>query len=128
MKEYMLRILNDGDVKSTMPPDAHHAFVKACEVYIGQLKADGKLIAAQPLVREGVTISGTPDAWKEEPFDARALVQVGYYHIRAEDMRDAVDIAKRNPEFAFSDRASVEVRPIKGKESSTGFVYPEREG
>jgi hypothetical protein len=128
MNEYMLRILNNGDVKSSMTPEDRHAFVKACESYIGELKAEGKLIAAQPLVREGVTISGTPGAWKEEAFNKNAVVQVGYYHIRAESMEDAVAIAKRNPEFAFSDKASVEVRPIKGTEKTTGFVYPKGDG
>lgn len=128
MQEYMLRILNNGDVKSTMSKDEHLAFVKACEKYIGGLKAEGKLIAAQPLVREGVTISGTPGTWKEETFNKSLRVQVGYYHIRAESMEDAVAIAKRNPEFAFSDKASIEVRPIKGTEKTTGFVYPKGDG
>lgn len=123
-QEFMLRILNEGDVKAAMTPEASLAFKKACEVYIGELKAEGKLIAAQPLVREGVIVSGTPGAFTETSFNKQALVQVGYYHVRATDMADAVAIAKRNPEFAFSDKASIEVRPIKGAEQLTGFVYP----
>src|SRR5262245_37615806 len=106
MNEYMLRILNDGDVKSTMGAETALAFKKACEVYIGELKAEGKLIAAQPLLREGAIISGTPGAWKEAAFNRNTLVQVGYYHVRAESLEDAIAIAKRNPEFAYSDKAS----------------------
>ncbi len=115
-------------MKANMSPDASLAFKKACEVYIGELKAEGKLISAQPLVREGVIVSGTPGAFKEEAFNKNALMQVGYYHIRANDMADAIAIAKRNPEFAFSDKASIEVRPIKGTEKTTGFVYPKGDG
>lgn len=119
----MLRVLNEGDAKASMTPDVHRAFVQACEVYIGELKAAGQLIAAQPLVRAGVMLSGGPGAWTEAPFDPDALVQVGYYHIRAQDLTEAVAIAKRNPEFAYVRNVRVEVRPIKGTEV-TGFTYP----
>jgi len=42
----------------------------------------------------------------------------------AEDINDAIAIAKANPEFAFGTTARVEVRPIKMKEETTSFVYP----
>ncbi len=57
MKEYMFYIRNAGDAKAALSSEEHLAFVKKCEVYIGQLKAEGKLIAAQPMVREGFVIS-----------------------------------------------------------------------
>lgn len=62
---------------------------------------------------------------KEVVFDKNTLMQVGYNNIRAENLADAVAIAERNPEFAFSDKTRIGVRPIKGKENSTGFVYPQ---
>ena len=88
------------------------------------MKRQGKLIAAQPLLRQGVVISGSTNDWKETPFDASAEVQVGYYHIRAEDLSEAIDIAKGNPEFVYGNTASIEVRPVKMKEENTGFEYP----
>jgi len=51
-------------------------------------------------------------------------VQVGYYHILAGDLDEAITIAKENPEFEYVPSASIEVRPIKTKEAETGFVYP----
>jgi hypothetical protein len=39
-------------------------------------------------------------------------------------MQEAINIAKENPEFEYVPSASIEVRPIKTKESETGFVYP----
>lgn len=58
MKEFMLLIHNDGDQKSGLSPIAHQVFLRKCESYINQLKSEGKLVSAQPLVKEGVIISG----------------------------------------------------------------------
>jgi hypothetical protein len=125
MKEYMLLIRNEYDHQASWSPSQHRDFLKKCEEYINQLKHDGKLIIAQPLLREGKIISGPKGRWKEEPFNKTREVQVGYYHIRAKDMDEAIEIAKDNPEFEFGTTAKVEVRPIKIKEETTGYVYPE---
>ena len=124
MPEFMLLIRNKADHEATWAPERHLAFVKQCEAYIGDLKKQGKLIAAQPLIKEGRTISGSDGAWREAPMDPRGIIQVGYYHIVAHDAEEAVAIAKMNPEFEFSPTAQVEVRMIKGSEAQTGFVYP----
>ena len=125
MKEFMLLIRNEKDHQSSWPEEQHKQFLKKCESYIAELKQEGKLKSAPPLVREGKMISGTKDAWKENPFSETKEVIVGYYHIFAVDLKDAIAIAKRNPEFEFSVTAKVEVRPVKTKEAATGFVYPE---
>jgi hypothetical protein len=124
MKEFMLLIRNAIDHQGAWSADRHEQFLKACETYIGNLKREGKLISAQPLVREGKIVSGEKGAWKEVPFNETKEVQVGYYHIRARDMEDAIAIAKGNPEFEYGSTARIEVRPIKTKEESTDFVYP----
>ena len=124
MPEFMLLIRNQADHQATWAPERHLAFVKQCEAYNGDLKRQGKLIAAQPLIKEGRTISGSDGAWREAPMDPRGIIQVGYYHIVAHDAEEAVAIAKMNPEFEFSTTAQVEVRMIKGSEAQTGFVYP----
>ena len=124
MPEFMLLVRNKADSQASWPPERHLAFVKQCEAYIGELKKNGKLIAAQPLIKEGRTISGSAAAWSEAPLDSGGLIQVGYYHIVAENADEAVAIAKKNPEFEYSTTAQVEVRMIKGSEAQTGFVYP----
>jgi hypothetical protein len=124
MKEFMLLVRNTGDHLSTLQPEKHGEFLKACEKYIGKLKEQGKLLAAQPLVKQGVVLSGSGEEWTATPINAAAEVQVGYYHILANDMDDAIAVAKENPEFAYTSTASVEVRPIKMKEATTGYVYP----
>jgi len=120
----MLYIRNKGDAKKALSPSEHLAFIKQCEVYIGELKANDDLVAAQPIVREGVTISKNGDSWNIAAIDPDKEVQVGYYHLKADSLEEAIAIAKRNPEFAFVPSASIEVRPIKMKEEQTGFVYP----
>ena|ERR1700739_85449 len=123
-KEYMLYIRNAGDAKAALTTEEHLAFVKKCETYIGKLQAAEKLIAAQPIIREGVIITKKQNNWSVIPVDPLKEVQVGYYHILADDIEDAISIAKENPEFEYVPSASIEVRPVKMKEEKTNFVYP----
>ena len=122
----MLLILNENDHQDNWPPEQHKEFVRKCEVYINDLKKEGKLKSAQPLIREGKIIYRANKEWKEKPFNERKEVQVGYYHILAKDIDEAIEIAKKNPEFEYGTTARIEVRPIKVKEEITGFVYPEK--
>jgi len=124
MKEFMLLIRNEMDHQAAWSDDQHRRFLKQCEDYIGGLTGKGKLKSAQPLVREGKLVSGSHGSWKESAFNESREVIVGYYHILAEDMDDAIAIAKDNPEFQFGTTARVEVRPIKTNEEATRFVYP----
>jgi hypothetical protein len=123
-KEFMLYIRNSGDAKAALRADEQVAFIRKCEIYIGKLKAEGKVLAAQPLLREGVFITKEKDSWNTIPLEAIQKVQVGYYHIIAEDLDEAIEIAKENPEFEYVASASIEVRPVKMKEEETNFIYP----
>ena len=120
----MLLIRNEGDGKANLSPEEQQQFLKACQVYIEDLMKNGNLKSAQPLLREGIIISGSADSFTETPFDKTKEIQVGYYHVLAKDLDEAVAIAQRNPEFAFIKGAKIEVRPIKMMEQSTGFEYP----
>ena len=120
----MLLIRNEGDGKAALSPRQQQDFLKACEVYIQDLEKNSNLISAQPLIREGKMISGTPGAFISGPYNESNEILVGYYHILAKDLDEAVAIAQRNPEFAFVKGAKIEVRPVKMMELSTGFEYP----
>ena len=54
--EFMLYIRNAGDAKSALTASEHLEFIKKCELYIERLKVENKLVAAQPLVREGFVV------------------------------------------------------------------------
>jgi hypothetical protein len=123
MKEFMLLIRNEGDGKAGFSPEEQMQFLKAAQNYIEDLMKDGKLKSAQPLLREGKMISGSAGAFKDGPYNETKEIIVGYYHILAKDIDEAVSIAKRNPEFAYVKGAKIEVRPIKMVEQSTNFTY-----
>ena len=120
----MFYIRNAGDAKAALSPDDHLSFVKKCEQYIGNLKSQGKLIAAQPVMREGWVLSRSADEWQQEVIDSAKEVQVGYYHILADTISEAIEIAKQNPEFEYVPSAKIEIHQIKTKEEKTNFVYP----
>ena len=124
MKEFMFFIRKQNDSKDTLSPDTHQQFLKGCERYIEKLKKEGKLISAQPIERSGKIISGEGGVWKDIPFNESKEVIGGYYHILANDLDEAMEIARRNPEFEFNKDTRIEVRPLKMKEETTGFVYP----
>src|SRR5690349_16200108 len=124
MKEFMFYIRNAGDAKAALSPDDHLNFVKKCEQYIGNLESQGKLIAAQPVMREGWLLSRSEGDWKQEVIDSTREVQVGYYQILADTVNEAIEIARQNPEFDYVPSAKIEIHQIKTKEEKTNFVYP----
>jgi hypothetical protein len=126
MMEFMLLVRNEIDHDEAWPPERKQQFLEACERYIGKLTQERKLISAQPLVRAGRMISGTKGAWRDGPFNDAEEIIVGYYHILAADLDEAIAIAQENPEFAYGTTARIEVRPVKMKETATGFIYPKQ--
>ncbi|MCX7007876.1 MAG: YciI family protein [Kiritimatiellaeota bacterium] len=124
MKEFMLLIRNTADHQAAWTPEQQQRFLEQCRLYIARLKEAGHLKSAQPLVRSGMILSKPKGFWQEAPLAETEEVIVGYYHIIAHDLNDAIALAKYNPEFAFSTTARIEVRSIKTKETSTNFVYP----
>ncbi len=120
----MFLIRNKGDSKAGLSPEEHQQFLKDCEIYIETLKKNGNLLAAQPLKREGVMITGTPGMFREGPYTEITEQIVGSYRILASDLHEAIALAKGNPEFSYSLTAKIEIRPVKIKEETTEFVYP----
>lgn len=126
MKEYMLLIRNEIDHQAAWSPEQQQQFLEKCRGYIESLTQQGKLISAQPLVREGKIISRPQGDWKEGVFNETSEVIVGYYHILAKDLNDAIAVAKGNPEFEYGTTTRIEVRPVKMMGKSTGYVYPKK--
>lgn len=124
MKEYMFFIRKRSISQETLSPERHQEFLKACERYIGKLKQEGKLLSAQPIEWKGSIVSGNGGSWSHAPYDESTEVIGGYYHILAATLDEAMAIARDNPEFQYNPHTRIEVRPIKMKEETTGFVYP----
>jgi hypothetical protein len=124
MKEFMFFIRKNSNSQETLPADKFQQFLRSCEVYIENLKQQGKLVSAKPIDWSGKIISGKNDKWKETSYSEQGEVIGGYYHIMAKDIDEAIEIAKANPEFTFNENTRIEFRPVKMKEDQTGFVYP----
>ena len=124
MEEFMFFIRKQSNSEASLSPEKHQNFLKACESYIGNLKKEGKLISAQPIQWLGRIISRPDGSWKDVPFNESREIIGGYYHILASNMDEAMAIARANPEFEYNHDTRIEVRAIKTKEKSTGFVYP----
>ncbi|PKV52793.1 hypothetical protein ATE84_4920 [Aquimarina sp. MAR_2010_214] len=112
MQEFMIFIKTKGDHLASLSPEQQQAHVQKIGKYIGGLMDSGKLKGAQPLEMGGAVIHGNKGVFKDGPFNESKEVIVGYFHIVAKNLEEAIEIAKANPVFDDSE-GSIEVRPIK---------------
>ncbi|WP_411031645.1 YciI family protein [Spongiimicrobium sp. 3-5] len=112
MQEFMLFIRTNGDHLASLSPEQQQAHVKKIGGYIGGLMEKGKLKGAQPLELGGARVQGNKGAVKDGPFNESKEVITGYFHILAENLEEATEIAKANPVFEEED-AIIEIRPVK---------------
>ena len=71
-------------------------------------------------------ISGSRGAGKDARLNESKEVSVGYCHIVANGLEEAIGTAKQNPEFEYGTTAGIELRPTKMKEEGTDCAYPQR--
>jgi len=95
-----------------MSPEELQRHIKKFENYIADITKQGKLKSAQPLEMSGRIVWGKNGIIKDGPFNETKEVIGGYFHVVAEDLDEAVEIAKANPLFQNGE-GEVEVRPIK---------------
>jgi hypothetical protein len=112
MQEFMLLVRTEGDHLTRMSAEEQQKHVAKIGNYIGKLMKEGKLKSAQPLDIAGTLIKGNKGVFKDGPYSESKEVIVGYFHILAKDLEEAIEIAKANPVFEAGE-ASIEVRPIK---------------
>src|SRR2546423_14551963 len=111
MKEFLLLIRTEGDHLEKLPLKEQQEHVQRVGNYIGNLAKEGKLKSAQPLEMEGTLVSARKGKLKDGPFNETKEVIAGYFLITANDLKEAIEIAKRNPVFE-DETARIEVRPI----------------
>lgn len=120
----MYLIRNRADHKARFTPEQTEEFARKCEAYIQKLRDGGHLIAAQPIERQGKILYRHAGEFKTISYDELREIWVGYYHILANDLDQALALAQENPEFEYGTTATIEVRPVKVMEECTGFYYP----
>jgi len=111
MKEFMLFIRSEGKPIADFSPEQQQLHVQKVGNFIKDLVAKGNMKSAQPLEVAGSVVSlknGTPI---DGPFNETKEIISGYYHLLAEDLSDAVRIAKLDTRFEDGNW-SIEVRQI----------------
>jgi hypothetical protein len=112
MKEFLFLIKTEGDYCAALTQEQYQDHLKKVSNYIHRLMEEGKLKEAQPLQMGGLVIHGNRGIFKDGPFVESKEVIVGYYQILANDINEAVEIAKANPVFEDTE-AWMEIRAVK---------------
>lgn len=116
----MLLVRTQGDHLAELSPEQQQHHVNKVMNYMGGLVQSGKLNSAQPLDMDGVMVSGAGGKLKDGPFNETKEVIAGYFLVQANNLEEAVQIAKANPVFEDGTGARIEVRPIKVMEGING--------
>jgi len=112
MKEFLLLIRQDGDPLEKMSSEEQQHHAQKFSAYISNLMKEGKLKSAQPLEGGGKIVEGKKGITKDGPFNESKEVIAGYFLILAENIDEAVKIAKDNPIFQDGE-GKIEIRPIR---------------
>lgn len=111
MKDFLLIIKTEGSVWTDLLPELLQKHIEHGSAYIDNLIKEGKLKNANPIDKGSRIVSESNGIIKDGPFNETKEVVAGYFHIVAEDINEAVEIAKSNP--IFNDIPSViEVHPM----------------
>ncbi|MDN5213048.1 YciI family protein [Fulvivirgaceae bacterium BMA12] len=112
MKEYMILAFPDGDHLESLTPAEKQKHLDRVMAYLEDLDHKGKLKSAQPLANAGRRITGKKGVTTDGPFVETKESVAGYFHILADSMKDATQIARANPLFDLELGGRLEVRPI----------------
>ena len=112
MKEFLLLIRSEESPKADLSPEQLQQHIEKVGSYIKRLTEDGKMKSAQPLEMDGKILSYKNGKVVDGPYNETKEIISGYYHLLAENLEEAIEIAKEDPRF---DEGiwRVEVRPIK---------------
>jgi len=111
MRDFLLLIRTEGSVWTDLSAENLQKHIQNGTAYISNLIKEGKLKSAQPLEKGSRIVTETGGVLKDGPFNESKEVIAGYFHIVANDIDEAVEIAKANP--IFKDIPTrIEVHPM----------------
>jgi len=111
MKEFMLFIRNEGNPIANLSLEEQQQHIQKVGGFIQNLVEQQKMKAAQPLEMEGKIVSFKNGEFVDGPFNETKEVISGYYHLVAENLEEAIQIARSDPRFEDGEWR-IEVRPI----------------
>lgn len=92
-------------------PEEKQAYQQKWVQWMGGIKEQGKLIAAQPLEKSGKVLHGKQKMITDGPFPEGKEIVGGYLLCKADDYHDALEISKGCP--ILDDDGLVEIREIR---------------
>jgi hypothetical protein len=99
MKDFLLILKTEGSVWTDLSPEKLQKHVEGGMAYISDLMRNGKLKSANPVDKGARMVSEQGGVLKDGPFNESKEVVAGYFLIVAEDIDEAIAIAKGNPIF-----------------------------
>jgi hypothetical protein len=99
MKEFMLLIKAKGNPIGSFPAEKQKAHIEKVGGFIQGLAQRGLLKNAQPFIPSGVVLSNKKGSFSNEPINENEEMIVGFYHIEATDLNEALSIAQKDPRF-----------------------------
>jgi len=108
--EYLLLFRGDEWYNQLSPEELQQA-MSQFKAWFDRLTEEGKLKAAQPLVREGKIVSGKQGhVVADGPFAESKEAIGGYFLLAANSLDEAIAIAKSAPSLEYGTQ--IEVRPV----------------
>lgn len=111
MKDFLLILRTEGNVWTDLSPEKLQKHMEHGMAYIGKLIAEGKLKSASPVEKGSKIITEKNGMLTDGPFNESKEVIAGYFLITAENIDEAVAIAKENPIFKDIP-TKIEVHPM----------------
>lgn len=110
--QYLLLLHSDPGFWSSRSADQMSAIMEDHNTLIDELKAGGKFLGAEPLVRDAITTVRVRDGKSDVvdgPFAETKDLLAGFYFVDVADLDEALAVAARIPDAHVG---GVEIRPI----------------
>jgi len=112
--KFLVMIYNDDSLLEALPTGEADTLMRGCFQHADELRAKGKLLESQqleaPSVSKSVRVRNNRMTVVDGPFTEAKEYLGGFNLIEAENMDEAVEIAKQ---FPWSRTGRIEVRPLK---------------
>ncbi|MEM9649691.1 MAG: YciI family protein [Bacteroidota bacterium] len=112
MKEFLLLIRSEESPKANLSPEQMQQHIEKVGGYLKRLSEEGRMKSAQPLEMAGTMLSYKNGQIVDGPYNETKEIISGYYHLLANDLEEAIAIAKKDPRFE-EGIWRMEIRPIK---------------
>jgi hypothetical protein len=113
MKEFLYLFRGDVDphkMEKEAGPEAWQQHMMKWKSWMESLASSGKYVGGQPLAQGGTVVTGSGRNVTDGPFVEGKDIINGYLHIRANDLKEASELAKGCPILDIV--GSVEVREM----------------